>query len=160
MRWLLLGSRIHDETDTRCCRLATTCSSVRPKERSSAFRARVRGSSSAATKSIPTPDGRCSSSARAVAVAPVHLSGEVDLRGRQEYFVPTKKADGAVNWLVLADANVDALVDEDEVTLDEDELKPRKRRSDDPDVVHRLRTARDAAGSARCDTAQCTGGRC
>ena len=49
----------------------------------------------------------------------MHLSGEVDVRGRQDYFVPTKKADGAVNWLVLADANVDALVDEDEVTLDE-----------------------------------------
>ncbi|PRC51063.1 hypothetical protein C6A85_66095, partial [Mycobacterium sp. ITM-2017-0098] len=50
----------------------------------------------------------------------VHLSGEVDSRGRQEYFIPTKKADGAVNWLVLADANVDAFVDEDEETFDDE----------------------------------------
>ena len=33
--------------------------------------------------------------------------------------MPSKKADGAVNWLVLADTKVDALVDEDELTLDE-----------------------------------------
>ncbi|PRC61466.1 hypothetical protein C6A85_08760, partial [Mycobacterium sp. ITM-2017-0098] len=32
----------------------------------------------------------------------------------------TKKADGAVNWLVLADANVDAFVDEDEETFDDE----------------------------------------
>jgi ATP-dependent helicase YprA (DUF1998 family) len=47
----------------------------------------------------------------------VHLAGEVDHRDRHEHFVPTKKADASVNWLVLADANVEALVDEDEDTL-------------------------------------------
>jgi hypothetical protein len=86
----------------------------------------------------------------------VHLSGEVDPRGRQEYFVPTKKADGAVNWLVLADANVDALVDEDEATLDEAGATT--------DVDSTTRTLCTGCGllgvaeMARCDTAQCTGG--
>ena len=76
----------------------------------------------------------------------VHLSGEVDLRGRQEYFIPTKKADGAVNWLVLADANVGTLVDEDEVTL---EMTTQPRTSiPRQDFVHRLRTARRRGLSA------------
>ena len=86
----------------------------------------------------------------------VHLSGEVDPRGRQDYFVPTKKADGAVNWLVLADANVDALVDEDEVTLDETGAT-----TDVDSTTRTLCTGcglLGAAGVARCDTAQCTGG--
>lgn len=86
----------------------------------------------------------------------VHLSGEVDPRGRQEYFVPTKRADGAVNWLVLADANVDALVDEDEVTLNE-----AGTTNDADSTLRTLCTGcglLGAAGMARCDTAQCTGG--
>jgi ATP-dependent helicase YprA (DUF1998 family) len=85
----------------------------------------------------------------------VHLSGEVDLRARQEYFIPTKKADGAVNWLVLADANVGTLVDEDEVTLDDDPAT-----NVDP-TTRTLCTGcglLGAAGSAHCDTAHCTGG--
>lgn len=84
----------------------------------------------------------------------VHLSGEIDARGRQEFFVPTKKADGAVNWLVLADAGVDALVDEDEITLDE------ANATVDP-TSRTLCTGcglLGAAGMTRCDTAQCTGG--
>ncbi|MCV7176152.1 DEAD/DEAH box helicase [Mycolicibacterium sphagni] len=85
----------------------------------------------------------------------VHLSGEIDLRGRPDYFVPTKKADGAVNWLVLADANVDALIDEDEDTLDE-----AGAANVDP-TTRTLCTGcglLGAAGMARCDTAQCMGG--
>ncbi|MGV0905964.1 DEAD/DEAH box helicase [Mycobacterium novum] len=50
----------------------------------------------------------------------VHLAGEVDLRGKDEHFVPTKKADSSVRWLVLADAGADSVVDEDELTLAKD----------------------------------------
>lgn len=85
----------------------------------------------------------------------VHLSGEVEARGRQEYFVPTKKADGAVNWLVLADANVDAFVDEDEATFDDEHGK-----GSDP-TTRTLCTGcgqLGIVGMARCNTAQCTGG--
>ncbi|PRC47953.1 DEAD/DEAH box helicase, partial [Mycobacterium sp. ITM-2017-0098] len=67
----------------------------------------------------------------------------------------TKKADGAVNWLVLADANVDAFVDEDEETFDDEPGK-----GSDP-TTRTLCTGcglLGAAGTARCDTAQCTGG--
>lgn len=86
----------------------------------------------------------------------VHLSGEVDLRGRQEYFVPTKKADGAVNWLVLADANVDTMVDEDEATLDDGGSATQT----DP-MTRTLCTGcglLGTAGMTRCDTARCKGG--
>lgn len=86
----------------------------------------------------------------------VHLSGEVDLRGRQEYFIPTKKADGAVNWLVLADTGVDALVDEDELTLD------GANAATDTDPTNRTLCTGcgmlGVAGMTRCDTPQCTGG--
>ncbi|BBZ20877.1 DEAD/DEAH box helicase [Mycolicibacterium gadium] len=85
----------------------------------------------------------------------VHLSGEVEARGRQEYFVPTKKAEGAVNWLVLADANVDAFVDEDEATFDDEHGK-----GSDP-TTRTLCTGcgqLGVAGMDRCDTAQCKGG--
>lgn len=53
----------------------------------------------------------------------VHLAGEVDLRGKDEHFVPTKKADSSVRWLVLADAGADTVVDEDEQTLAKDAVK-------------------------------------
>ena len=56
----------------------------------------------------------------------VHLAGELDRRDRREYFVPSKKADSSVNWLVLADEQGDVLVDEDELTLAEDEAKSAK----------------------------------
>ncbi len=63
----------------------------------------------------------------------VHLAGDVDTRGKQEYFVPAKAADRSVNWLVLADVQGDVLFDEDEITLAEYEAKsakwdPRTRR--------------------------------
>ena len=86
----------------------------------------------------------------------VHLSGEVEHRERQEYFVPTKRAEGPVNWLVLADADVDALVDEDEVTLDEVNTAV----STDP-TTRTLCTGcglLGPAGVTRCDTARCGGG--
>ncbi|BBX04651.1 DEAD/DEAH box helicase [Mycolicibacterium moriokaense] len=85
----------------------------------------------------------------------VHLSGEVDRRGRHEYFVPTKKADGAVNWLVLADADLDTLIDEDEATLADEAGS-----ADDP-TTRILCTGcglLSAPDSTRCDSAQCLGG--
>lgn len=85
----------------------------------------------------------------------VHLSGQVEPRGRQEFFVPTKKTDGAVNWLVLADANVDVLFDEDEITLDVDSST-----ASDP-TSRSLCTGCGLlapAGGTRCDSAHCPGG--
>ncbi|MCV7199822.1 DEAD/DEAH box helicase [Mycobacterium angelicum] len=51
----------------------------------------------------------------------VHLAGQLD--DQKKYFFPAKKADASVNWLVLADAEGDVVVDEDEVTLAEDDVK-------------------------------------
>ncbi|BBX50352.1 DEAD/DEAH box helicase [Mycolicibacterium poriferae] len=55
----------------------------------------------------------------------VHLAGELEHRGRDEFFRPSKKADGSVNWLVLADADQDVLLDEDEITLSDEETKTK-----------------------------------
>lgn len=49
----------------------------------------------------------------------VHLAGDLERRDGHEYFLPAKKADLSVNWLVLADTDADVLLDEDELTLSE-----------------------------------------
>jgi ATP-dependent helicase YprA (DUF1998 family) len=54
----------------------------------------------------------------------VHLAGELD--SSESHFVPSKTADASVKWLVLADAEADVLIDEDEATLAEDEAKSGK----------------------------------
>ncbi len=56
----------------------------------------------------------------------VHLAGERIHRDNHEFFIPSKKADASVNWLVVADAQGEVLLDEDEVTLADEEIKPTK----------------------------------
>ncbi|PND55343.1 DEAD/DEAH box helicase [Mycobacterium sp. ENV421] len=58
----------------------------------------------------------------------VHLAGDLHSRSGNEYFVPAKAADRSVNWLVLADDQGDVVVDEDELTLADDE--PKAARAD------------------------------
>jgi ATP-dependent helicase YprA (DUF1998 family) len=53
----------------------------------------------------------------------VHLAGEVQRRGSYEHFLPTTKAEGSVRWLVLTDTETDTIVDEDELTLAEEDLR-------------------------------------
>ncbi|OBF29774.1 DEAD/DEAH box helicase [Mycobacterium sp. ACS4331] len=53
----------------------------------------------------------------------VHLAGDLEHREGKEYFVPSKAADRSVNWLVLTDDLSDVVVDEDELTLGDDEPK-------------------------------------
>lgn len=86
----------------------------------------------------------------------VHLAGEVEYRDRQEYFVPSKKADASVNWLVLADVDGDILVDEDEDTLAEDDAKMKS----DP-TTRRLCTGCGLlaqASASACLSPACAGG--
>jgi ATP-dependent helicase YprA (DUF1998 family) len=86
----------------------------------------------------------------------VHLAGELDHRGKQEYFLPSKKADASVNWLVLADVGEETLDDEDELTLGEDDDKSNV----DP-TTRRLCTGcgllTDASSSV-CPAQSCQGG--
>jgi ATP-dependent helicase YprA (DUF1998 family) len=87
----------------------------------------------------------------------VHLAGELDRRDKQEYFLPSKKADASVNWLVLADAGEDALDDEDELTLAEDD---EKSASSDP-TTRRLCTGCGLltdANACSCPAPNCRGG--
>lgn len=56
----------------------------------------------------------------------VHLAGAVERRGQYEFFVPTKKAEGLLHWLVLADTGTDTLIDEDELTLAHEGAKAEK----------------------------------
>lgn len=87
----------------------------------------------------------------------VHLAGELSRRDGREYFLPSKKADASVNWLVLADEEGGVLLDEDELTLAEDEAKSAKS---DP-TTGRLCTGcgllADAA-AATCSSPDCGGG--
>lgn len=87
----------------------------------------------------------------------VHLAGETDRREKQEHFLPSKKADASVNWLVLADAGEEALNDEDELTLAE---KEEKSANSDP-TTRQLCTAcgllADATASS-CPGRGCRGG--
>ncbi|MBB2769115.1 UNVERIFIED_ORG: ATP-dependent helicase YprA (DUF1998 family) [Mycolicibacterium obuense] len=86
----------------------------------------------------------------------VHLAGELEHRDRREYFTPSKKADASVNWLVLADGDLDVVVDEDEATLASDEPKNLA----DP-TTRRLCTGcgqLTAADAARCATTNCRAG--
>lgn len=53
----------------------------------------------------------------------VHLAGDLERRGGKEFFVPSKAADRSVNWLVLTDDLGEVVVDEDELTLGDDESK-------------------------------------
>jgi ATP-dependent helicase YprA (DUF1998 family) len=53
----------------------------------------------------------------------IHLAGDLTTTDGKDYFVPAKKADGRISWLVLADADGGVVVDEDEITLAEDEMK-------------------------------------
>lgn len=86
----------------------------------------------------------------------VHLAGDVERRDAKEYFLPSKKADSSVNWLVLADEHGDVVIDEDEVTLAGDDVKTTKS---DP-ATRRLCTGCgllvDAAAPA-CPSGQCSG---
>ncbi len=87
----------------------------------------------------------------------VHLAGEIDRQGKSEYFVPSKKADASVNWLVLADADGDIVVDEDELTLAEDDAKSAKS---DP-TTRRLCTGCGLladTGATSCSSSSCSGG--
>jgi ATP-dependent helicase YprA (DUF1998 family) len=87
----------------------------------------------------------------------VHLAGQLEHRERQEYFLPAKKADASVNWLVLADAGEEALVDEDELTLAEDEAKSDKS---DP-TTRRLCTGCGLlaeSSTTTCPSSSCRGG--
>lgn len=47
----------------------------------------------------------------------VHLAGDVDNHDGCQYFRPSTKTEGAVNWLVLVDGAGDTVIDEDEATL-------------------------------------------
>lgn len=47
----------------------------------------------------------------------VHLAGDVEQVEGRQYFRPSAKAEGAVNWLVLVDSAEETVIDEDEVTL-------------------------------------------
>lgn len=86
----------------------------------------------------------------------VHLAGDVVSRDRKEYFVPSKKADSSVNWLVLADEQGDVVIDEDELTLAGADVKTTKS---DP-TTRRLCTdcglLADVA-AAGCPSGQCGG---
>jgi ATP-dependent helicase YprA (DUF1998 family) len=87
----------------------------------------------------------------------VHLAGELDRRGKQEFFLPSKKADASVNWLVLADVGEDALDDEDELTLAEDD---EKSANSDP-TTRRLCTGCGLltdANASSCPAPTCSGG--
>lgn len=87
----------------------------------------------------------------------VHLAGEIDRQGKDEYFIPSKKADASVNWLVLADADGDVVVDEDELTLAEDDAKSAKS---DP-TTRRLCTGCGLLvdnGASSCSSPRCHGG--
>lgn len=87
----------------------------------------------------------------------VHLAGDLEKRGNQEYFLPSKKADASVNWLVLADADGDIVIDEDELTLAEDEAKSARS---DP-TTRRLCTGCGLlaeASATSCGSSQCDGG--
>jgi ATP-dependent helicase YprA (DUF1998 family) len=87
----------------------------------------------------------------------VHLAGELDRRDNGEYFLPSKKADASVNWLVLADEAGDVLVDEDELTLAEDDAKSGKS---DP-TTRRLCTDCGLLADANvtvCPSSNCRGG--
>ena len=87
----------------------------------------------------------------------VHLAGDLERNDGREYFMPSKKADASVNWLVLADEQGDVLIDEDEVTLAEDEAKLAKK---DP-TTRRLCVGCGALNDATvtsCASPRCTGG--
>lgn len=87
----------------------------------------------------------------------VHLAGDLERRDGREYFMPSKKADASVNWLVLADEQGDVLIDEDEVTLAEDDAKLAKTGP----TTRRLCVGCGALGDARaasCPSSGCSGG--
>lgn len=84
----------------------------------------------------------------------VHLAGDVERRGATEYFVPSKKADSSVNWLVLADEQGDVVFDEDELTLANDDVKTTKS---DP-TTRRLCTGCGLLADAAATT--CPSGHC
>lgn len=86
----------------------------------------------------------------------VHLAGDVERRDAKEYFVPAKKADYSVNWLVLADEQGDVVIDEDEQTLAGDDPKTSKS---DP-TTRRLCTDCGLLGDAAaavCPSDKCGG---
>lgn len=86
----------------------------------------------------------------------VHLAGELDPSER--YFFPAKKADASVNWLVLADEQGDVLVDEDEITLAEDDAKSSKSGPTTRRLCTGCGLLTDAAAMA-CASSNCLGGR-
>ena len=84
----------------------------------------------------------------------VHLAGELDPRGARDHFIPTTKADSSVRWLVLTDNDGDATLDEDELTLSEDDSKA------DP-TTRFLCTGCGAltdTAPSKCDSPDCPGG--
>jgi ATP-dependent helicase YprA (DUF1998 family) len=87
----------------------------------------------------------------------VHLAGDLERKDGLEYFTPSKKADASVNWLVLADEQGDVLIDEDELTLAEDDAKLAKT---DP-TTRRLCVgcgALNEASAISCTGLGCSGG--
>ncbi|MGV0795501.1 DEAD/DEAH box helicase [Mycolicibacterium elephantis] len=86
----------------------------------------------------------------------VHLAGDLNRRDGRDYFLPSKKADASVSWLVLADSGGDVVLDEDELTLAEDGTKSSRA---DP-TTRRLCTGcgslSDASATA-CPSAGCSG---
>ncbi|MFI2837917.1 DEAD/DEAH box helicase [Mycolicibacterium sp. PDY-3] len=84
----------------------------------------------------------------------VHLAGDVQQRGGNEYFVPAKAADRSVNWLVLADEG-DVVIDDDELTLAQDDLRSA---ASDP-TTRRLCTGCGVlagAGITECSDSRCS----
>lgn len=51
----------------------------------------------------------------------VHLAGDIEQRDQRQNFVPSTKNDASVKWLVLTDGDSDSVVDEDELTLAQDD---------------------------------------
>lgn len=86
----------------------------------------------------------------------VHLAGDVDRRDAKEYFVPSKKADSSVNWLVLADEQGDVVIDEDEATLAGDDVKTTKSEPTTRRLCTGCGLLADAAATA-CPSGQCGG---
>ena len=88
----------------------------------------------------------------------VHLAGAVERRGQDEFFVSTKKAEGLLHWLVLADTEADTVIDEDELILAHEGAKVEKA---DP-ATRKLCTTCGLLGYASataCASSSCKGER-
>ncbi|KUI09916.1 DEAD/DEAH box helicase [Mycolicibacterium acapulense] len=84
----------------------------------------------------------------------VHLAGDIEHRDGREYFLPSTKNDASVKWLVLTDGGDDTVIDEDEMTLANDDSKA------DPTIRYLCTGCGLLAdsGAAGCAAASCPGG--